>query len=78
MGSLHLHLGARTLLLLKGMKLMHRLKLVKIHHLNNVNVMETPTMSQATMMMDHMAIHIMEMVQEAFGTAEMKKRPSAS
>ena len=72
MRRLHLHLGARTLLIPNAMKLMHHPKL------NNVKAMETPTMSQAMMMMDHMAIHIMDMVQEAFKTAEMKKRPSAS
>ena len=66
---LHLHLGASRLI-------HNTVKL--IHHLNNVKEMETPTMSQATMMMEHMAIHIMDMVQEAFETAEMKKKPSAS
>ena len=78
MRRLHLHLGARNRLIPNNMKQMHHLKLFKILHLNNVKAMETPMMSQATMMMDHMAIHIMEMVQEALGTAEMKKRPSAS
>ena len=75
---LHLHLGARNRLIPNIMKQMHHLKLVKIHHLNNVKAMVTLTMSQATMMMDHMAIHIMEMVQKAFGTTGMKKKPSAS
>ena len=75
---LHLHLGASNRLIPNKMKQMHHHKLVKIHHLNNVKAMVTPTMSQATMMMDHMAIHIMEMVQEAFGTAKMKKRLLAS
>ena len=60
------------------MKQMHNHKLVKIHHLNSVKAMVTPMMSQATMIMKHMAIHIMDMVQEAFETAEMKKKPSAS
>ena len=78
MRRLHLHLGVRNRLTPNNMKQMHHHKLVKIHHLNNVKAMVTPTMSQATIMMDHMAIHIMGMVQEAFGTAEMKKKPSAS
>ena len=78
MRHLHLHLGARIRLIPNKMKLMHHLKLIKIHHLNNVKAMETPTMSQATMIMEHKAIHIMDMVQEAFGTAEMKKKPLAS
>ena len=73
MWRLHLHLGARILLLLQ-MKLMHHLNLIKIHHLNNVKAMVTPIMSRVMMM----AIHIMDMVKEAFGTAEMKKKPSAS
>ena len=78
MRCLHLHLGTRTRLIPNKMKLTHHLKLIKIHNLNNVKEMETPTMSQATMMMEHMAIHIMDMVQEAFGTIETKKKPSAS
>ena len=78
MRRLHLHLGARNRLIPNNMKQMHHHKLVKIHHLNNVKAMVTPTMSQATMMLDHMAIHIMDKVQEAFGTAKMKKKHSAS
>ena len=78
MRCLHLHLGVRNRLIPNNMKLMHHLKLIKIHHLNNVKAMETPTMSQATITMEHMAIHIMDMVQEAFRTAEMKNKPSAS
>ena len=74
---LHLHLGARNRLIPNNMKQMHHDKLIKVHHLNNVKAMVTPTMSQA-MMMDHMAIHIMDKVQEAFGTAKMKKKHSAS
>ena len=74
MRCLLLHLGTRNRLIPNNMKQMHHRKLVKILHLNNVKAMETPTMSQAMMM----AIHIMDMVQEAFGTAEMKKKPSAS
>ena len=74
MRRLHLHLGARNRLIPNNMKQMHHHKLIKIHHLNNVKAMETPTMSQAMMM----AIHIKDMVQEAFGTAEMKKKPLAS
>ena len=59
MRRLHLNLGARNRLIPNNMKQMHHHKLVKIHHLNNIKAMVTPTMSQA-MMMDHMAIHIMD------------------
>ena len=61
------------------MKLMHLLKLIKLHHHNNVKAMETPTIRQVTIMMDHMAIHIKEMVQEEFSTtAKTEKKPLGS